>query len=188
MRLNIRDLYRSMVVAIGCLAMSLCASAATLKYNQTAADPNSYYAEKIIKLALKYIDTKYALEPVPGEMTQMRSIEKVVEGSLDIMWAGTSKELEEQLEPVRIPLYKGLLGNRLMIIRKGDQAKFDNINTLVDLKKLKLGQGTAWADTKILLHNGLDVVKTMKYQNLFFAVSIKIVEIKRNIKNYFTEY
>jgi hypothetical protein len=41
---------------------------------------------------------------------------------------------------------------------------------LEDLKKVKLGQGTAWIDTKILESNGLNLVKTMKYQNLFYML------------------
>lgn len=170
MNIKIGNFHRSMLVAIGCLAMSLCASAATLKYNQSETDPNGYYAEKMIKLALEHIDTKYDLQIVPGALTQVRMVEDTMNGSLDIIWAGTSKELEDQLEPVRIPLYKGLLGHRFLIIRKGDQSKFDGINTLEDLKKVKLGQSTAWVDTKILESNGLNVVKTMKYQNLFYML------------------
>lgn len=170
MNIKISKLHRSLLVVLGCLALSLHASAVTLKYNQSESDPNGYYAEKMIKLALEHVDTKYDLQIVPGSLTQFRMVEDTMNGSLDIIWAGTSKELEDQLEPVRIPLYKGLLGHRFLIIRKGDQSKFDNINTLEDLKKVKLGQGTAWVDTKILESNGLNVVKTMKYQNLFYML------------------
>ena len=170
MKIRIGNLHRSMVMAIGLAAMSAYTSAATLKYNQSESDPNGFYAEKMIKLALEHIDTKYELQIVPGSLTQVRMVEDAMNGSLDIIWAGTSKDLEEQLEPVRIPLYKGLLGHRFLIIRKGDQARFDGINTLEDLKKVKLGQGTAWVDTKILEANALNVVKTMKYQNLFFML------------------
>ena len=172
MKTKIDKLHWSLVMAIALAAISICASGATatLKYNQAESDPNGYYAEKMIKLALEHIDTKYALEIVPGSMTQVRMVEDMMNGSLDIIWAGTSKDLEEQLEPVRIPLYKGLLGHRFLIIRKGDQAMFDGINNLEDLKKVKLGQGTAWVDTKILEANGLNIVKTMKYQNLFYML------------------
>ena len=170
MKIKIGKLNRSLVMTITLAAMSVCTSAETLKYNQSESDPNGYYAAKMIKLALEHIDSKYELQIVPGSMTQARLIEGALNSSLDIIWAGTSKDLEEQLEPVRIPLYKGLLGHRFLIIRKGDQAKFDGINTLEDLKKLKLGQGSAWVDTKILEANGLNVVKTMKAQNLFFML------------------
>jgi len=149
------------------VSASVVVNAETLKFNQSENDPNGFYAAKMIKLALDHMDRKYETETVGGQLTQTRMQEDVKSGVLDIMWAGTSKELEDDLEPVRIPLYKGLLGHRFLIIRKGDQATFDNIKTLEDLRKIRLGQGTAWVDTKILEANGLKVVKTMKYQNLF---------------------
>lgn len=170
MNINIGNLSRSLLVAIGLAAVTISASAEVLKYNQSDADPNGYYAAKMIKLALEHIDTKYELKVVPGDLTQTRMVEDTLNNSLDIIWAGTSKDLEEQLELVKIPLYKGLLGHRLLIIRKGDQAKFDQVKNIDDLRKIRLGQGTAWADTKILQANGLNVVKTMKYQNLFFML------------------
>jgi ABC-type amino acid transport substrate-binding protein len=170
MKIYIGNFHRFIVVAMGLLFASVCASAQTLKYNQSESDPNSYYAEKVIKLALERAGAQYDLKVVPGNLTQVRMVEDTMNGSLDIIWAGTSKELEDQLEPVRIPIYKGLLGHRFLIIREGDQARFDGINTLEDLKKVKLGQGTAWIDTKILESNGLNLVKTMKYQNLFYML------------------
>jgi len=159
------------IISFGLYAVfSVPVMAEVLKYNLSANDPNGYYAAKMIKLALDHIDHKYETEAVSGDLTQLRMVEDTMAGNLDIIWAGTSKELEDQLEPVRIPLYKGLLGHRFLIIRKGDQPKFDRVKNLDDLKQLSLGQGTAWVDTKILEANGLKVVKTMKYQNLFFML------------------
>lgn len=163
--------YIALGLSIAMAAVSVSASAELIKYNQSDVDPNGYYAAKMITLALNHLDTKYEVEIVPGELTQTRMVEDTLNNKLDIIWAGTSRDLEEQLELVRIPLYKGLLGHRFLIIRKGDQARFDKIKNLDDLRKIKLGQGTAWADTKILEANGLNVVKTMKYQSLFFMLN-----------------
>jgi len=170
MAIRIRNFHRSIIAAIGLAVATMSASAEVLKYNQSDADPNGYYAAKMIKLALAHIDTKYELEVVPGDLTQTRMVEDTMNNKLDIIWAGTSRDLEEQLELVKIPLYKGLLGHRLLIIRQGDQEKFDKVKNIDDLRKLRLGQGTAWADTKILQANGLNVVKTMKYLNLFYML------------------
>ena len=170
MNIKIGKINRCMALGIALASMSFSVFAEVLKYNQSDADPNGFYAAKMIKLALEHIDTKYELQVVPGDLTQTRMVEDTLNNSLDIIWAGTSKDLEEQLELVRIPLYKGLLGHRFLIIRKGEQARFDQIKNLDDLRKIRLGQGTAWADTKILEANGLNVVKTMKYLNLFFML------------------
>jgi ABC-type amino acid transport substrate-binding protein len=170
MNIEFGKIQLTLLAAMGLAAVTFSASAEVLKYNQSDADPNGYYAAKMIKLALEHIDTKYELEVVPGDLTQTRMVEDTLTNSLDIIWAGTSRDLEEQLELVKIPLYKGLLGHRILIIRKEDQAKFDQVKNIEDLRKIRLGQGTAWADTKILEANGLNVVKTMKYINLFFML------------------
>jgi hypothetical protein len=146
--------------------MRVLAAPEVIKYNNTG-DANGNYALSMIKLALDHVDNKYTLEQLPGEYTQTRLIEDVKTANLDIMWAATNKDLEDEIEPIRIPLYKGLLGHRLFIIRKGDQARFDKVKTLDDLRQIPIGQGASWADTKILEAGGLKVVKTLKYQGLF---------------------
>lgn len=152
------------------LFVSIPVFAETLKYNQSESDPNGPYMTAMIKLAFEHLGRKLELQPNTEDMTQTRLMEDTRNGKLDIMWAGTSKELEEVVEPVRIPMFKGLLGHRFLIIRKGDQSKFDNVKDINDLRQIPLGQGTAWIDTKVLEANGLKVVKTMKYQNLFYML------------------
>ncbi len=163
-------LYRLVLQVCSFALISLSASAETYKINLSDADPNGPYMASMIKLAFEHLGRKVDLQPIPDDMTQTRLQEDTMNGKLDIMWAGTSRELEDQLEPIRIPMFKGLLGHRLLIIRKDDQAKFDRVNNIDDLRQIPLGQGTAWIDTKILEANGLKVVKTTKYQNLFFMV------------------
>lgn len=150
-------------------AVSLSSQADTLRYNK-GSDPNADYCVEMLKLALSKIGSNHQLEPIYAEMTQVRQVEDIKNGKLDVMWAGTSKELEDEVEPVRVPLFKGLLGHRFLIIRKGDQARFNNVKDINDLRNIALGQGTAWIDTKVLEANQLKVVKTMKYQNLFYML------------------
>lgn len=129
------------------------------------------YTINILKLAIARQDTPYKLEFDPSDTrTQSRYIEDVASGKVDLMWAASDQNLESRLLPVRIPLLKGLLGHRIFLIHKNDQYKFDQIQTLDDLKRLKLGQGTTWADTKILESNGLKVVKTNKYESLLYML------------------
>lgn len=151
------------------LVASANVSAVNLRYNK-GEDPNADYCVAMLKLALSKIGGNYTYEPVFGEMTQTRQVEDVKNGKLDVMWAGTSKDIEDEVEPARVPLYKGLLGHRFLIIRKGDQARFDSVKNINDLRSIALGQGTAWIDTKVLEANQLNVVKTMKYQNLFYML------------------
>lgn len=127
------------------------------------------YSVRMLTLALARSDTKYDIvaDAESGQRTQGRYIEDLRAGRIDVMWAASDAAIEAQVPPVRIPLLKGLLGHRIFLIHKNSQHKFDAINTLEDLKKIKFGQGATWADTNILESNGLTVVKTQKYDNLF---------------------
>lgn len=135
------------------------------------SDPNSKYAIDMLKLALSYSDKDYRIEIDSTDFTQGRANEEVRSGGLiDVMWTSSSRELEDELLPIRIPLFKGLLGYRIFIIKPDNQPKFDKIKTLEDLKKLEFGQGQTWGDTAILEANGFKVVKTSRYPVLFDMV------------------
>lgn len=150
-------------------SLAALAQSPVIRMNE-AADANGKYAVSMIKLALSYIDTPYRIEAVPGEITQARNIDEVASGRLDIMWAATNQDMENTLLPVRVPLYKGLLGHRIFIIHPNNQAKFDRVNSFEDLSSIVFAQGTTWADTQILQANGLNVLKVNKYPSLFFMV------------------
>lgn len=128
------------------------------------------YCMGLLKLALKHIDHPYEIVEIPDIRTGARAIEDVRSGELDVIWGGASKELEEVLLPVRIPLYKGLFGYRIMIIRQGDQEKFNGISDLEGLKRLTLAQGFTWADTQVLEQNDLNVLKIHKYPSFFYML------------------
>lgn len=143
----------------------------TIRVN-SFSDPNAAYAIKMLKLALAHSDNPgYELKVTEEDFTQARVNEEVRTGGLlDLCWASSDAEIESQLRPIRIPLFKGLLGYRIFIINKNNQAKFDNVKTISDLKKLTIGQGRTWADGRILEANGFKVIKTNKYPSLFYMV------------------
>ncbi len=120
-------------------------------------------------MALRY-DTANTYNTSPAaeqEVNQARLKSMMNDGSLHVFWIGTSTEVEQEFRPVRVPLFKGLLGHRIFIIRQGDQAKFSRVNTMSDLLQLQAGQGRFWSDTPILESAGIEVVKPVKYINLF---------------------
>lgn len=137
---------------------------------EEGADSIGTYCMGMLELALSRFEHNYTVQPVTGNRTAARAIEDVRDGVLDVVWGSSDAEIESTLQPVRIPLYKGLLGHRIFIIRQGDQYKFNHINTLADLKQVTLGQGSTWADTKILQENGLPVIPVYKYPSLFYML------------------
>lgn len=150
--------------------LAISTSAQTVIKVNEATDGNGRYAMLMLNLALSKIDTKYKLQVDHSVVTQARNIDDVASGRSDLLWAATNQEMEDELLPVRIPLYKGLLGHRIFIINPASQARFDRVKTFADLKQFTFGQGTTWADSNILASNGLTVVRANKYQSLFYMV------------------
>lgn len=125
------------------------------------------YAKGLLKLALSKIPEKYEWDDTTATNTEARIIQMVVENQLDICWYASTNDFEERMLPIRIPMYRGLLGYRILMIKKGTQSKFDGIRTIDDLKRVSLGSGRFWADTDVLVANQLNVVKVLKYESLF---------------------
>lgn len=170
--MNTARLRRAILIAMiftGCFWMSAVSAQTIIKVNE-ATDGNGRYAMQMVRLAFSKIDTRYDFKIDSSEVSQARNIADVAEGRSDLLWAATNQEMEDQLLPVRIPLYKGLLGHRIFIINPASQARFDRVQTFADLKSFSFGQGTTWADSDILASNGLNVVRTNKYQSLFYMV------------------
>lgn len=94
-------------------------------------------------------------------------INDVRSGTLDIFFALSKPAYEEEFQAIYFPIYRGLLGWRLAIVRGNDRDMFARATTLNDVQQYKAGQGALWADTVILESNQLPVVKEHKYLNLF---------------------
>lgn len=166
-------MHRSKWLAIGLIsfiasayAAQLAAQEKTVRLN-AASGAKADYVIDLLNLAFTHVDTPYRIEKDLTPSTQSRLTEEVQAGNLDLMWVSTSQAYETDFLPIRIPLLKGLLGYRILLIRAGEQQKFDAIYTKDDLAKITFGQGRTWADAGILEANGLKVIKTTKSPGLF---------------------
>lgn len=149
---------------------SLSAAAQTvLRVNQTD-HPLDAYAVGALRVALEYMEGDYEVKVTRDPITQTRAIERLETDQMEVMWLASNREVEEQLLPIRFPLLKGLLGYRIFIINPNRQERFDRIDSFEDLKQLTFGQGAGWPDIEILESNGLEVITTSKYDNLFYMV------------------
>lgn len=94
------------------------------------------------------------------------------------------------LVPVRIPVYGGLWGYRVLLIRAGEQARFDQIRSLADLRMMTIGQAEFWADVAILKSAGFNVKLGASYDGLFKmlrtgrfdAMSRSVIEVLDELK------
>lgn len=135
---------------------------------------NSYYIA-LLELALDKTANKYGTYEIKnigmvGEQKRLATLLGNGTGDVDLMWTMTNSEREKIMLPIRIPLLKGLMGCRLLIINKNKKNIFEKINDVKDLKKLTAIQGHDWPDTDILIANGFKVEKATNYEGMFQMV------------------
>ena len=94
-------------------------------------------------------------------------IEDVRNGRLDVFYAMTTADYEQEFQAIYIPIYRGLMGMRVAIVKSDRKNLFKDVVDLPGLKKYVAGQGKLWADSKILKENALPLVLETKYPNLF---------------------
>ncbi len=98
-------------------------------------------------------------------VSQNRAFLQLAAGELDLLSSMTSKERETQGLPIRVCLYRGLLGVRLPIALTQHRDKFEAINQLPQALALRIGQVADWPDTKVLAYNGWKVERLPRLSN-----------------------
>jgi hypothetical protein len=134
----------------------------------TDTDERSKYQIKLLALALDQTGVKYKLIPTKMVLSQDKSLKQLGENrNVNVVWSMTDKDRESRLLPIRIPIFKGLIGWRIFLVKQNRLNDFKSIETLQDLQKYKPIQGYDWPDTKILQSNGFDVNTSKSYPGLF---------------------
>lgn len=164
-----RTSLKLVLLAIFALPTYIVSSAEQIRLNTVTAEKDKYQLG-LLKLALSYSDTEYEFIQSSNKLTQTKMLSELKSNKLDVAWGGTSKSWEEQFSPIRVPLFKGLLGHRIFIIREGEQSRFNQVSRLADLNSFKAGQGRSWSDCQVLNDAGVPLITTLKYNNLFYML------------------
>ena len=65
----------------------------------------------------------------------MYAIRSYYDSDVDIMIRPTDREIERQLDPIRIPVDRGILGWRIAVIRQQDKGRFSAIRTEDEIRQ-----------------------------------------------------
>lgn len=150
-------------------ANAVCAKDLEIIYNM----PNrvqSDYMQSLLKLALSRSGKNYTYTTTSETYSRPRVMESMKTGEITVMWGGTTEQMEEEFIPVRIDAYRGLMSHRILLIRKGDQYRFDQVQSLADFQRFSMGQVRTWQDSDILEKSGFKVVKITKKPGLFYML------------------
>jgi len=137
---------------------------------ETEADIRDDDIVELLKIILQRTvetDGDFTMRTAPM-MNEARFTKFLKKGKqLNIIWTSATPELDKQSIPIHIPIRKGILGYRIFLIDKKNQAKFENINSLEELKVLTVGQEHFWNDVEVFKANGFQVIKGGSYEGLF---------------------
>ena len=137
---------------------------------ELAPDHDDYYFTKVLELGLSKTVTTHGpfnIEFVPVMPITNRLLREIEMGRVDITWMPYNVNAPADVKPIKIRLLKNLSDYRLLLIRADDQARFSQVKSLGDLRQLRGGIGSHWPDRIVMEENGLSLVVSMSYFNLF---------------------
>jgi len=141
-------------------------------------DPGNNYFIALTKLVLSK-----AAQAQPNDSVKIINTNRVTQGRLfrfidddliDVVWSGTNSVREKSYLPIKIPLVRGLLGYRVLLVHKENTKKIKHLNNEAELKAMVACQGAHWPDADILEDNGYNVSRVVHYDAMF-----KMLERKR---------
>ena len=136
------------------------------------------YPIALLKLALANNGNDIELVPSKKFMHQGRALKQLQAGKdIEVLWTMTSKEREGELTPIRIPIYKGLIGWRVFLSSKPSILSSNKALTLNQIKSLETIQGHDWPDTHILAHNGFNIQNSPSYAGLFSMIALQRADL-----------
>ncbi|MFT5545677.1 MAG: hypothetical protein ACI832_000144 [Rheinheimera aquimaris] len=167
-----------LLISLLCAAHWLRAETITYSWPATMlGDPRGHYPIALLHLALGKAGSQYNPVPSKRDQAQWRTLRQLESGTgMDVVWTFTSIEREEKLRPIRIPIDRGLLGWRLLLIRQQDSSRFANISEANQLQPLRAVQGHDWPDFNILKYNQFNVIPSTHYQGMFTMLQLGRVD------------
>ncbi|HEY4081232.1 MAG TPA: hypothetical protein VGM81_11065 [Burkholderiaceae bacterium] len=146
----------------------------TYPSSELSNDSRGDFYVSLLKLSLSKADIPFDVQPALNTSGIMRAFVRMAAGQgVDVMWAPATPQLDQGFLRIHVPLDKGILGWRIFLINRKDLNSFAAVHTLEQLKAFPAGQVTEWADTDILRSNGLSVVESMQYKDLFKMLAVQ---------------
>ncbi len=84
--------------------------------------------------------------------------------------AGNQKFLGKPATIIEIPICRGVLGHRLLVIPQRHAERFANINSVQQLQQMNIGIPATWADADLFRYNGFNVLEKGCLDDLFIRL------------------
>jgi hypothetical protein len=148
------------------------------------------YGEQLLGLALSKLDQEFEIRTPNGpDMNEARGELEVISGNLDLEWMSTTSKRESKMIPVKIPIYRWILGLRLLLVQQERALEISQIQDLKDLQLYTGTHGKHWGDLPVYAANNLKVEALVKYENLFTLIEIGRADyFHRGLNEIWSEY
>ncbi|WP_373987257.1 hypothetical protein [Duganella sp. BuS-21] len=173
---------RSMCVVACILCIPASAMAAPVEASGTArlelrvamvSDGRADYFVRLLEASLKLIGQPYSIQYVK-DIPARRMWWMLGQGEINLFYGMQSKEKDhsKQLVTVRNGLTNGLIGQRVLMIRRADTQVFAQVRSVEDLKRSGLiaGFGAGWRDTEVAKAAGLPLYEHAAPWNTIYAM------------------
>ncbi|AFU99604.1 substrate-binding periplasmic protein [Simiduia agarivorans] len=139
-----------------------------LVYPKSSDHWRAAYPVELLRSALANSPRCYQIRASEHEAPKARNFLRLRNRlGLDVVWSMTTREREQSHRPIRIPLNKGLMGNRVALVRADQTDLLAGVKNLEQLRQFSAGQMYVWSDTEVLVANQLTVVPGSGYAALF---------------------
>lgn len=150
----------------------------------------SDYAFELLQLALAKAGSQHRAELAPLYRQQNRAIAELMAntGKVHVVGTMTSAERETQMLPVRIPISKGLIGWRILLLREDKRDALREVRSVSDLKGIRMALGKDWPDLAVLQSAGLAPDTVPAYSRLFGMLKAQRIDaIPRSVNEIWSD-
>lgn len=163
-----------------------------LNPGRSSSDIRSLFKIETIETALKLTEAEYGvykLEVDDALTTNARAIQELQTGEkINTFVALTNQTWEENTIAVKVPIRRGILNYRLLMVHKDSLDKFKDVQNINDLKELNVGLLRDWETTSVMRKNKFRVALSHSYNGLFSVLANKRIDyIPRGVNEIYDE-
>lgn len=149
----------------------------SVNVGESPNDTRVVFKNELVRHALEITKDKYGDYEIvenPQRMNIARAFRELQKGeNLSLTFAHTRPEFEEKAFPIRVSLRQGIDSYRLLLVRKGEKARFRSVKTTEDLKAFTVGLSPNWSTYKVMNRREFKIVDAPDYASMFRMLDLK---------------
>ncbi len=143
---------------------------------ESTQDRRNVFKRKILKQALENTKDDYAeyqIEYHSYYMNPKRGFYELLTGeTVNAYFALTLDRWEEMAIPIKIPVRRGLVSYRLLLVNKKNLGIFKGVRSAEQLKQLRAGLNDGWTTYEIMNSQGFEIVKLNDFEGMFNMLQV----------------